>query len=356
MTSDFEPIFKGKTKTVWPRPGSDGKETIVESNDAFWKKNCSAGKEIPGIGALRTEQTANLFEFLSRIVPTAFVDRGDKPNAFIAKKLDMIPLRIVMRRMVAHDSYYPWRHPEFLGRAGFRFDSPTYELFYTNVVVVSVNSGKADVMNENLLGERYFKDDKGQRWEEADGTKSRVKVYPSAIAYLGSEADETSRNLHLYSRRKPARDCARPIAILRNAYDYSPVRDNIAAPAFRAIELAWETVPTCHLFESRFVLADIKFEVGRDKDGKVLLGDVVDNDCWRILMDGDPNKDYSKQLFKKGAPDEDILSAYKSVAELTRNFTKPEVIDAVKEKLGREYDPDSGKTIALRDHSIWRGR
>jgi phosphoribosylaminoimidazole-succinocarboxamide synthase len=51
-----------------------------------------------------------------------------------------------------------------------------------------------------------------------------------------------------------------------------------------------------------------------------VVGDVIDNDNWRIWPDGDPSRMMDRQLYRDGQPISDVADSYLWVAEATEAF------------------------------------
>ncbi len=81
---------------------------------------------------------------------------------------------------------------------------------------------------------------------------------------------------------------------------------SVARSAFFVTERSWAALG-CQL-------ADFKIEFGLDTKGKLLLADVIDNDSWRLLKDGEH---LDKQAYRDGLPLNEVRRRYEHVAELS---------------------------------------
>eukprot|EP00730_Choanoeca_flexa_P018329 TRINITY_DN8905_c0_g1_i1.p1 TRINITY_DN8905_c0_g1~~TRINITY_DN8905_c0_g1_i1.p1 ORF type:complete len:392 (+),score=66.57 TRINITY_DN8905_c0_g1_i1:51-1226(+) len=89
---------------------------------------------------------------------------------------------------------------------------------------------------------------------------------------------------------------------------------------FEILERAWQA-QNCSL-------VDMKIEFGLTSEGKLVLGDVVDNDAWRLWPQGDKRLMQDKQFYRelKSVSAEDltaVLKKYEWVAQAVKAFQEP---------------------------------
>jgi phosphoribosylaminoimidazole carboxylase PurE protein len=92
-----------------------------------------------------------------------------------------------------------------------------------------------------------------------------------------------------------------------------PDMRRIARQAFLALEKAWQL--------EGGTLVDLKVEFGLDKQGRLLLADVIDNDSWRVLENG---AYIDKQVYRDGGALDTVVEKYRRVADITASFRVPQ--------------------------------
>ncbi len=130
-------VYEGKAKRVYST--ADPRCYLVEFKDDATAQNGLKKGVIPGKGAVNCQVSAALFSFLeSRGVRTHFV-RLEGENAMVVRKLEMVPLEVVVRNLVAGSL------AKKLGiREGTKPAFPIVELYY-----------KSDALGDPLLTEDH---------------------------------------------------------------------------------------------------------------------------------------------------------------------------------------------------------
>ena len=222
-------------------------------------------------GVLATTTTCNVFRLLEECgIRTHFLAQ-DSPNSLLAKECEMIPIEVVMRRTVPKGSSFLKRNPAVLPE--MVFEDPTAEFF--------------------------LKDD-----ERGDPI---IVINPA------------TGDWEIYDAKKPIskETCFGSILPLCSVNEAKQIK-SIAEQVFSVLEQAFSLLGT--------TLEDMKIEFGYQKQsGSIILADVIDNDSWRIIKDGE---ELSKQRFRDGDSKKAVETVYEVVAELSEQL--PELVDKIK--------------------------
>jgi len=125
-------LYQGKAKQIFSGP--DSHTIIVRFTDTVTAGNGKKRESIPGKGALAAQISIKLFELLTGVVPSHYLKKLDK-QSFLAKKVQIIPLEVVVRNCAAGSIV------KRLGLArGHIFTPPLVELFY-----------KSDALHDPLI-------------------------------------------------------------------------------------------------------------------------------------------------------------------------------------------------------------
>lgn len=262
-------IAEGKTKIIWSIQGVSD-EVLIESKDQITAGDGVKRDIIESKGILSNKTTCNCFRLLNlKGVPTHFIKEINE-RIFRAYFLSMIPTEFVIRR-IATGSYLK-RNLEIM--EGTIFEQLVTEFFL-----------KDDARHDPMM----IWNDRKQHFELYDAK------LPIKYGYLGKlESSEIPKTLK----------------------EVEQLRD-ISVRVFLILEEAWEKLNVS--------LVDLKIECGYDASGKILVGDVIDNDSWRIWPGGDKTQMKDKQVYrdlKSTTPEalNAIKKNYVWVAEATSKF------------------------------------
>ena len=266
-------LASGKTKEIVEIPDTSTMIRLVAKDDitAFngERHDVAAGK-----GIFSTRTTCNVFRWLrkrgmGRVL--AFVDAGAEPNEFIAEKCTMLPYEVVVRSE-AHGSWLK-RYPE---------------------------DTKARVF-PNLVAEIFLKT-KDRKWKEHnlicddplmkvihDGS---IELYNPAAPLLTQKPFLTLRPEEVFTQQHEPKLLSEMI--------------RIALRVFAILKEAWDRLG--------YNMVDFKVEFGINTSGELRLADVIDNDSWRILLDG---RYQDKQGYRDGDEVEPVMQRYKIIAEVS---------------------------------------
>jgi phosphoribosylaminoimidazole-succinocarboxamide synthase len=282
-------LNEGKTKVIYEVPGYPN-IVLVENKDNITKNDDpTATRVMAAKGEIATETTSIIFELLRQAgLPVAYEQQIDS-NSFQAKKCRMLPLEIIIR-WVPEGSVLK-RYPEIVNEIGPRFPAPWVEFFLktTNGRIVSFEGASLGVLPIDPKTNRPFEDPfiygpNEKRWM-LKNPKVPIDAKESTLCII--EAKQV-----LPSEIKI--EAIKPIA---------EKLGNVLRDIFRSIGLD---------------LIDLKFEMGVDANGEVLIADVLDNDSWRLrTMDG---RELSKELFRQNAAMETVQEAYEFVVTKLRTI------------------------------------
>ncbi|MEE2777217.1 MAG: phosphoribosylaminoimidazolesuccinocarboxamide synthase [Acidobacteriota bacterium] len=295
-------LTEGKTKTI--RTGDVAGEVILETKDELTGGDAAKRETIEGIAAHKTTQTCNVFGLLeANGIPTSFLRRNDA-TSFVCRGCEMLPLELVIRR-------YAWgsmlkREPDLVStrEAPYRFPDLLCELYHKHSAVTPPLVDEPLQMDEGAAREHYLRDGV---WAEGVYTDPLIRV-----------EDGTWR---LYSAKAPAAT-AQPLmetAAILSPDELENVRTQIMRRTFETLEEAWASIDTA---DGPVSLVDMKIEIGRTRDGDLVVADVIDNDSWRIWPGGDPTKQLDKQCFREDHPLSEVAGNYELVAALTEQFQR----------------------------------
>lgn len=272
-------LTEGKTKIIYKVLGYPDL-VIVENKPDITKNDDPAQTRImEGKAAIANETTCIVFEILKRNgIPVAYKKKTSDVT-FVASMCHMLPLEVVVRGSPAGSFFL--RNPNFNNGVSVSFETPVFELFLktTNGEIRSFKGedlGALPVDPQTLrsVDDPFIDYSFGSIWTLRDPKKS----LNSAESVIG----EIERNQVI------------PEGISVGAIE------NIARAVFRILEKTFG--------KAGLKLVDFKLEFGISPDGELLLGDVIDNDSWRLRTpDG---KELSKQLFRDGKGLEEVKRGY----------------------------------------------
>lgn len=271
MTGDKRNIItEGKTKIIRAIHGLPD-EIFIENKDDITSGDGARRSIIDGKGILATETTCNCFSLLNAFgIPNHFIDRVDE-RTFCAARMDMIPVEVVVRR-IATGSYLK-RNPEV--EEGLIFKDLIVELFLKD----DANHDPMMIWSQDKLS-----------FELYDSHK------PKSVGYI--------------------KDLPEVPLISKRVIDFTSIK-NLAKRVFLIFESAWRA--------QNVAFVDFKVEFGYFSDGSLGIGDVIDNDSWRLWPGGDKTLMKDKQVYRNlenATPEalELIREKFLWVAEKTKNF------------------------------------
>src|SRR5262249_49369470 len=232
-------VAEGKTKTIHRIVGNPDLVALV-SKDDIPAGDGAKHDVIAGKGALANRTTCNVFRLLKACgLPVAFEEQ-DSATSFVGPRCTMLPYEVVTRRE-AHGSYLK-RHPQFA--KGQVFPKLIVE-FYLKTKGKTWKS-KPLVADDPLMGYR-------------DGD-AKIALFNPAKPLPGQEPFLVLSDTEVFAHK--------------DEWKLFPDMRRIARQSFLALEKAWQL--------EGGTLVDLKVEFGLDRQGRLLLADVIDNDSWRV--------------------------------------------------------------------------
>lgn len=279
-------LAEGKTKRIWSIDGEPDM-VLLEAKDDITAGDGAKHDVITNKAEWATITTCNVFGLLKALkkpLPVAFVEQRNE-RIFKAKRCTMLPFEVVIRR-AAYGSYLK-RHPEV--EKGKEFYDLKYEFFLKTT-------------DHRFKHHAFTVDDPMLIYNKGRGGWAYIydptKSFTDSEAFLTSVAmsDVVDGSLTI----NEVGDDMSMLFFLMKEY---------ASQAFIIIEEAWKKLGG--------TLVDYKVEFGVDSEGNLLLADVIDNDSWRLFLDG---AHADKQRYRDGASLEDVGAHYARVAGLTTRF------------------------------------
>lgn len=293
-----ELFTEGKTKRIF-RVNNRRDLVIVENkNDitAFDKPEFT--KQFATKAEYATTTTCNVFDLLQRRgIPVAYIGKIS-PTAFLARKCNMIPLEVIMRRFAVGS--YLNRHPDMAvpkGEWPKMFNPPKFELFL-----------------KTTNGEYVWQSKKREIIDER--TQAKITVDDPLIfsTFIKSSSPDRSCSSLVWELREPKKifNAQSIITNIGPILDQATVGhiEKVTNEVFLILEESW--------LKLGYHLIDFKIEFGFTADGKLIVGDVIDADSWRLWNSA--GEDFSKQSFRDGLELSEVERKYLTVAELSEKF------------------------------------
>jgi len=283
-------MVEGKTKVIWTVHGNDS-VVLIESKDDITAGDGAKRDLIENKGILSTTTTCNVFKHLQRkSISNHFIELYDE-RTFLALKLDMIPFELVIRK-IATGSFLK-RRPDI--EEGTIFEEPVVEFFF-----------KDDSQHDPLM---IF-----------DIVGNRVLFFDAKRPIGEGLIKEENLMDFFYQNCFPQTKQWGSRCTLNNIVKATVHLVDISRATFLCLETAWE--------KQNVVLIDLKIECGfdvNDINDSLLVGDVIDNDSWRIWPGGDKEQMKDKQVYRnltEVTPEalKQLQKNYQWVAEATDKF------------------------------------
>jgi len=282
---------------------------VLTANDATKKTNIEVASD-------KTNQTCNVFRYLeSKGVKTSFVKQIDD-YSFVAKQCTMLPYECVVRRR-AYGSLLK-RYPNI--ESGTYFHLPIKEFFHKLAIIPPVGA------HENLYAVmpdyRLMEEERARNFFLKDGKWTVDVITDPYIEFNWEEwrkndssmTDKTGFKLDLHRPKIPY-STSNKVMVIDSSITPEEYRDieELMMKVFMLLENAWKKFD--------IELIDLKIEVGYDYDnGELLVGDVIDNDSWRLWPKGISEDQLDKQSFRDGENLNIVKEKYSQVTKYTEEF------------------------------------
>jgi len=265
-------ITEGKTKRIWQYKANPN-NVLIESRDDITAGDGEKHNIIKDKGKYCNTITCNNFKLLDENgIPNHFLEQFND-NSFLAAKLKMIHLEVIVRRRVAGS------YTQRTGIAeGAYLEQPKIEFNF-----------KCDALHDPLV--EWSEERKG--FVVYDAHQPRKKGFLGMLRPLLASEGLDKNNF-----------------ILPKSKQFFLIK-HMALGAFHCLEKSWRNLGG--------EIWDMKLEFGYDTDEKIMLGDVIDNDSWRLKIDGE---EMSKQVYRdlpEVTPEglEIVRQKYQKIAELS---------------------------------------
>ncbi|MEK7578779.1 MAG: phosphoribosylaminoimidazolesuccinocarboxamide synthase [Patescibacteria group bacterium] len=304
-------LAEGKTKRLY-RTEEDEHLLIIESKDDITKNDDpSQTKLMASKAKFSTATTSIVFELLKKAgIPVAYKRQLSSETEFLAVNCKMIKLEVVVRRYAVGS--YLKRYPNLEKKTGetpHRFHRLVFELF------LKTTGGK-------IITDR-------EKWA---GTAVDYKTgKPVDDPFIENPYDEIWVLKH---PKIPEWEIGSDIFRRFLKRNFLPKKvtvekiEETARKVFLLLEEAWAQ-RGCHLVDS-------KIELGIDKNGNLLVADVIDNDSWRLRTSD--WTELSKQVFRDNSDMSEIADKYALVAYLVEKFTMPRHVAISIAYMHRRYE------------------
>lgn len=305
-----EKLTEGKMKIVWLDKHDPDRFVIVEAKDVVSARDGLCHAYIAEKGIEATATACNVFSVLEKCGEATAYQARVGEREFRANRCIMIPYEFIVRREACGS--YLGRHPNV--KRGARFLRPQLEIL--------LKTAKREWSGIQLVSDDPL------------------------VMFQGYSGRGRGGIASLYRPDRPIED-QKPFLELD---DYPLAEDDhtyeiacrSAVRSFLILEKCWEMLG--------LPLVDMKAEFGFTPDGRVVLADAIDNDCWTVLQGAEH---LDKRAYGTGATLTHVGERYREVNRLTRLFRVPRQCITV--WLPFEEDDILPFTAALSRHS-YNGR
>jgi phosphoribosylaminoimidazole-succinocarboxamide synthase len=282
-------IAEGKTKEIWTVAGIGELVIVKNKPDITADDDPTKTRQFEAKAVYATTTTCRVFELLNACrVETAFVEQIS-PTEFVMKRCEMVALEAVARRLAVGS--FLKRHPNLVP------DDPAephrFHRLWTELFLKTTGGKLGDFQMPRYAGEEKPIDDPLIVDPYVD---SWQLAHPKAPSWTPEAVDGEFPRI--------------PSSVIIDDVLRIAVLDEQLRMAALIIEKAWAVLGITWL--------DIKLEF----DTLLRISDVIDNDSWRLLKDGEK---LDKQVFRDGGEDvlDEVERKYGLVANLSERLVLP---------------------------------
>lgn len=277
-------LNEGKTKEVYEVVGKNDLVIIKNKDDITKNDDPKQTRKMSNKAKLSTIITCINFENLRRAgIPVAYQGRVSETE-FLAKKCQMIPLEVVVRRYAVGSILL--RNPELKnsGKIPSRFEELMFEVFLkTTGGIVHSKEGKSI---EKLVDQKTGKP-----------IDDPLIINPKSLDWA------------IKHPKLPSTD---PFSFLCTIFPEDILPNQISIGKIESIARKTFLILEEDLILLNLRLIDFKIEFGIGPAGELLVADVIDNDSWRIKTS--KWQELSKELFRQNKDMGKIKEGYELVA------------------------------------------
>lgn len=281
-------LNEGKTKRVYEVVGKPDLVIIENKDDITKNDDPTQTKKMVNKAKLSTTITCINFEILKMAgIPVAYQKKISE-NEFLAKKCQMIPLEVIVRRYAVGSVLL--RCPSFKvsSPVPFRFEQLSFEVFLkTTGGIILSREGKEigrliDKKSGKPIDDPLIANPRSLDWI----IKNPKTLFNDELSVLGVLPRENilPKKLSRVSIEKIEMIATRTFLVLEEALILLNLR-----------------------------LVDFKIEFGIGPHGELFVADVIDNDSWRLRTSN--WKELSKELFRQNRDMKEIKESYELVAK-----------------------------------------
>ncbi len=166
-------VYEGKAKRLFTT--EDPNELLMEFKDDATAFNGAKKEVFPNKGALNKRLSLHLYELLERdSVATHFV-RDDKENTLIVKRVEIIPIEVVIRNVVAGSLAKRTGLPE-----GHKLRQPIIECYY-----------KSDELGDPMINDEHIRELALARGDEMEKIKRAALKINRTLTHFFAKANLT---------------------------------------------------------------------------------------------------------------------------------------------------------------------